>query len=94
MSEALDKLEALADAYLNDFLDVEEVSPKQEQMLFTAGMIAEFAASILIGVMYGPQGTADISPDISYRWVGANFKFVGISQHAIRSVSSGHPRDP
>lgn len=44
MTEALDKLEALVDAYLNDFLDVEEVSPKQEQMLFTAGMIAELAA--------------------------------------------------
>jgi hypothetical protein len=48
----------------------------------------------LIGVMYGPQGTADISPSIAYRWVGAKFKLVGISQHAIRSVSSGHPRDP
>jgi hypothetical protein len=48
----------------------------------------------LIGVMYGPQGTADISPSIAYRWVGAKFKLVGISQHAIRSVSSGHSRDP
>lgn len=44
MSEALDKVEALAEAYLHDFLDVEEVSPKQEQMLLTAGMIVELAA--------------------------------------------------
>ncbi len=33
----------------------------------------------LIGVMYGPQGTADTSPGIAYRWVGAKFKIVGIS---------------
>jgi hypothetical protein len=40
----------------------------------------------LIGVMYGPQGTADISPGIAYRWVGAEFKIVGIS-----GTSSGAP---
>lgn len=40
----------------------------------------------LIGVMYGPQGTADISPGIAYRWVGAKFKIVGISD-----TSSGAP---
>lgn len=32
-----------------------------------------------IGVIYGPQGTADISPGIGYRWVGAKFEIVGIS---------------
>jgi hypothetical protein len=44
MSEALDKVEALAARYLNDFLDVDEVSPKQEAMIFSAGIIAELAA--------------------------------------------------
>ena len=44
MSEATDKVEALADAYLNDFLDVEEVSPKQEQMVFIAGIVLELPA--------------------------------------------------
>jgi hypothetical protein len=33
----------------------------------------------LIGVTYAPQGTADQSPGIGYRFVGAKFKIVGIS---------------
>lgn len=40
----------------------------------------------LIDVMYGPQGTSDISPGIAYRWVGATFKIVGASD-----TSSGVP---
>ena len=40
----------------------------------------------LIDVMYGPQGTSDISPGIAYRWVGATFKIVGVSD-----TSSGVP---
>jgi len=33
----------------------------------------------LIGMIYGPQGTADTSPGIAYHWVGAKLEIVGVS---------------
>ena len=53
----------------------------------------------LIDVIYGPQGTADISPGIGYRWVGAKFEIVGISGTSSGDANTGAllipgPSDP